>query len=81
MKMEYSVFKVEEKKDGRRNLFGTGRFISILALFSQNVFIFSFQEYGNIVENFFSFNLSLSLFVCVLCWRLKCSLSKHEIIY
>jgi hypothetical protein len=23
MKMEYSVFKVEEKKDGRRNLFGT----------------------------------------------------------
>jgi hypothetical protein len=25
--MEYSVFKVEEKKDGRRNLFGTGRFI------------------------------------------------------
>ena len=21
--MEYSVFKVEEKKDGRRNLFGT----------------------------------------------------------
>jgi hypothetical protein len=24
MKMEYSVFKVEEKKDGRRNLFGTG---------------------------------------------------------
>ena len=27
MKMEYSVFKVEEKKDGHRNLFGTGRFI------------------------------------------------------
>ena len=26
MKMEYSVFKVEKKKDGRRNLFGTGRF-------------------------------------------------------
>jgi hypothetical protein len=23
MKMEYSVFKVEKKKDGRRNLFGT----------------------------------------------------------
>ena len=25
MKMEYSVFKVEEKKGGRRNLFGTGQ--------------------------------------------------------
>ena len=24
MKMEYFIFKVEEKKDGRRNLFGTG---------------------------------------------------------
>ncbi len=23
MKMEYFIFKVEEKKDGRRNLFGT----------------------------------------------------------
>jgi hypothetical protein len=41
MKMEYSVFKVEEKKDGRRNLFGTGRFIQILAMFSQNVYAFS----------------------------------------
>jgi hypothetical protein len=30
---------------------------------------------------FFNFNLSLSLFVCVVCWRLKCSLSKQEIIY
>jgi hypothetical protein len=25
MKMEYSVFKVEEKKDARQNLFGTGQ--------------------------------------------------------
>jgi hypothetical protein len=41
MKMEYSVFKVEEKKDGRRNLFSTGRFIQILAMFSQNVYAFS----------------------------------------
>ena len=24
MKMEYFIFKVEEKKDGRRNLFGAG---------------------------------------------------------
>ena len=37
---------------------------------------FLFSRKGNIVENFFSFNLSLSLFVCVVCWRLKCSLSK-----
>jgi hypothetical protein len=26
MKMEYSIFKMEEKEDGNRNLFGTGRF-------------------------------------------------------
>ena len=27
------------------------------------------------VKNYFSFTLSLSLFVYVVCWRLKCSLS------
>jgi hypothetical protein len=48
--------------------------------FSQNVCIFFFQEEGNIVEIFVSFNLSLSLFACVVCWWLKCSLSKHEIL-
>jgi hypothetical protein len=55
-------------------------YINLGIVFAECVhFLFSrIREY---VENFFSFNLSLSLFVCVLCWRLKCSLSKHEIIY
>ena len=44
--MEYSVFKVKEKKDSRRNLFGTGRFIKILAMFSQNVCISLFKNEG-----------------------------------
>jgi hypothetical protein len=36
MKMEYSVFKVEEKKDGRRNLFGTGRdYINLGIVFAE----------------------------------------------
>jgi hypothetical protein len=48
MKMEYSLFKVEEKKDGRRNLFGTGRFIINLGIvFAEFVhFLFSrIKEY------------------------------------
>ena len=45
MKMEYFVFKVEEKKDGRRNLFGMhGQFIFIFAMFSRIVCIFFSQE-------------------------------------
>jgi hypothetical protein len=45
--MEYSVFKVEEKKDGRRNLLSFVRQGPVhLAMFSQNVCIFSFQEQG-----------------------------------
>jgi hypothetical protein len=49
MKMEYSVFKVEEKKDSRRNLFGTaaraaGQVYINLGIVSLNVFIFSFQQ-------------------------------------
>ena len=77
MKMEYSVFKVEEKKDGRRNL---QVYINLGNVFAECVhFLFSrIREY---CREFFSFNLSLSLFVCVVCWRLKCSLSKHEIIH
>jgi hypothetical protein len=43
-------------------------------------FLFSrIREYC--IENFFSFNLSISLFLRVVCWRLKCSLYyKQEII-
>jgi hypothetical protein len=41
-------------------------------------FLFKNKEY---CREFFNFNLSLSLFVRVVCWRLKCSLSKQEIVY
>ncbi len=40
IKIEYFIFKMEERKDDRRNLFGTGS----LYTSSQNVCIFSFQE-------------------------------------
>jgi hypothetical protein len=42
---------------------------------------FVFSRIREYCREFFSFNLSLSLFVCVVCWRLKCSLSKQKIIY
>ena len=48
MKMEYFIFKVEEKKDGRRNLFGTSRvYINLGNVFADCVhFLFSrIREY------------------------------------
>ena len=38
MKMEYSVFKVEEKKDGSRNLFGMHAGMFIIYINLGNVF-------------------------------------------
>ena len=40
-----------------------------------------FAECVHYLFYFFNFNLSLSLFICGVCWRLKCSLSKQEIIF
>ncbi len=37
----------------------------MLAMFSRIVRIFFFQEYGNIVENCFNFDLNVSSFVCI----------------
>jgi hypothetical protein len=81
IKIEYSVFKVEEKMtaeicSARAGLYKS---LNLGIVFAECVhFLFSrIREYCS----FFSFNLSLSLFVCVVCWRLNCSLSKQEIIY
>jgi hypothetical protein len=69
MKMAYSVFNEEEKKDGGEIC--SARAGKTFAMLSQNM--------CNIVENFISFNFSLSLFIRVVSWRLKCSFSKQEI--
>ncbi len=42
MKMEYFIFKVEEKKDGHQSLFGTGSYINLGNVFVDCVhFLFS----------------------------------------
>ena len=65
MKMEYFVFKVEEKKDGRRNLFGTGSLYKFWQCF-RRMCVFSFFKNKGILQRIV-LALFLASFVCVLC--------------
>jgi hypothetical protein len=76
MKMEYSVtFCIQSGKEKRwpPKFVRHGQFYINLG----NVF----AECVHFLFSRISLNLSLSLCVCVVCWRIKCSLSKQEIMY
>ena len=59
--MEYFIFKVENKNDGRRNLFGTGSLYKPWQCF-RRMCAFSFSRVRECCRNCFSFDLKLRLF-------------------